>query len=160
MFDAQVCYTDICCGDRPFLQRTLAQASVAIEDDAHSRGFADETDALPLLEFPAGFKVILLTVTRENCDDSARLCMSLLQRARGTEPAVLGFDIEYSVRPSGPRPVATLQLSALDGFTVLFHLKPNDRKDGIMPTALKELLVNDTVQLVSCFFVVRRRSNS
>lgn len=151
---AQVCFTDNCCGDRRFLQETLGPASVAVEDAAHGTCFADEAEALPLLAFPDGFKVIPLTVASTNCQHSARACMELLRHARESAPAVLGFDVEWSVRPSGPRQVATLQLSACDGYTVLFHLKPSERKDGIMPTALEELLTNDTVKLVRGRYLV------
>lgn len=122
---------------------------MAVEDAADSTCFADELEALPLLDLPDGFEVNRVVVERENCELSARACVELLRRARSSEPAVLGFDTEWNVRPSGPRrQVATLQLSARDGYTVLFHLKPSERKDGIMSAALKELLVNDTVKLV------------
>lgn len=149
----QVCYTDNCCGDRKFLQEKLGPASVAVEDADHTTCFAEGAgEALPLLQFPTSQGAVLFVVRSENCELSARLCVRLLEAARTSEPAVLGIDVEWSVRPSGPRrQVATLQLSARDGFTVLFHLKPNERKDGIMPKALKELLVNDTVKLVRVF---------
>lgn len=130
----------------------LGSASVAVKDAASSTCFGEEAGPpLPVLEFPAGNSppVVQVTVTSEKCEHSARTCIQLLARARQSTPAVLGFDIEWSLRPSGPRrQVATLQLSALDGYTVLFHLKPQECKPGIMPTALKELLLNTTVQLV------------
>ena len=156
---AQVCYTDNCCGDRKFLQETLGAASVAVDDVTNSSTcFDDELEALPLLDLPDGFEVIRVVMARENCEVSARACVELLRRARASGPAVLGFDVEFSVRPSGPRrQVATLQLSARDGYTVVFHLKPNEWKDGIIPAALQELLTNDAVKLVSFTFSTKRR---
>lgn len=79
-----------------------------------------------------------MRVASENCENSSRICVELLKRARESTPAVLGFDIEWSVRPSGPRrQVALVQLSARDGYTVLFHLKHDERRQGILPKALK-----------------------
>ena len=151
---AQVCYTDNCCGDRKFLQETLGPASVFVEDAAHSTCFADgESEELPPLDFPDGFKANLVVVTRENCEVSARACLELLRRTRASGMAVLGFDIQWSARATGPcRPPATLQLSAPDGYTVVFQLKRHERKDGILPAATKELLINNTVKLVSLFW--------
>ena len=101
----------------------------------------------------------LMRVISENCEHCTRICVGLLKRARESTPAVLGFDIEWSVRPSEPRrQVSLLQLSARDGYTVLFHLKYDERRPGIMPKALKELLVNDTVQLVSLVYCFKARS--
>lgn len=138
---AQVCYTDNCCGDRKFLQETLGPASVFV------------TEELPPLDFPDGLQANLVVVTRENCEISARACLELLRRARASGLAVLGFDIEWSARATGPRrPPATLQLSAPDGYTVVFQLKRDEQKDGIMPAAMKELLINNTVKLVSLFW--------
>lgn len=62
---------------------------------------------------------------------------------------MLGFDCEWSVWVSGARPVATIQLSAMDGYTVVFHLKPKENRDGIVPKALEEILVNESILLVS-----------
>ncbi|CAM9672667.1 unnamed protein product, partial [Ectocarpus sp. 6 AP-2014] len=145
----QVYWTDLCCGDRNIIQSTLGPASQHVPDFASSTYFAEEAERqLPNLEFPAGASPILVRVASENCELSSRICLQLLRRARASAPAVLGFDIEWSVRPSGPRrQVALVQLSARDGYTVLFHLKYEERRRGILPTALKELLVNDTVQL-------------
>lgn len=155
---AQVCYTDNCCGDRKFLQETLGPASVVVEDAAHSTCFADEPEALQLLDFPDGLKANLVVVTRENCEVSARACLELLRRARASGLAVLGFDIEWSARPSGPRrSPATLQLSAPDGYTVVFQLKPDERKNGIMSAAIKELITNNTVKLVRLFWCATYR---
>ncbi|CAN0496837.1 unnamed protein product, partial [Ectocarpus sp. 12 AP-2014] len=142
----QVYWTDLCCGDRNIIQSTLGSASQHVPDFASSTYFAEEAERqLPNLEFPAGASPILVRVASENCELSSRICLQLLRRARASAPAVLGFDIEWSVRPSGPRrQVALVQLSARDGYTVLFHLKYEERRRGILPIALKELLVNDT----------------
>ncbi|CAN0445314.1 unnamed protein product, partial [Ascophyllum nodosum] len=145
----QVYWTDLCCGDRSVVQSTLRPASEAVPDFASSTYFGGEAErSLPSLEFPAHNSPILMRVVSENCEHCTRICVGLLKRARESTPAVLGFDIEWSVRPSEPRrQVSLLQLSARDGYTVLFHLKYDERRAGIMPKALKELLVNDTVQL-------------
>lgn len=125
---------------------------MAVEDAADSTCFADETDVLQLLDFPDGLKANLVIVAREHCEVSARACSELLRRARASGLAVLGFDIEWSARVTGPRrPPATLQLSAPDGYTVVFQLKSSERKDGIMPVAIKEL-INNTVKLVRLFW--------
>lgn len=81
--------------------------------------------------------------------------MQLLERAREcarTVPGgavVLGADAEWGIRPTGVRTVAVIQLATTDGFTVVFHIKPDERKDGIVPTALRELLEKEDVLLVS-----------
>lgn len=126
---------------------------MAVEDAADSTCFADETEALQLLDFPDGFKANLVIVAREHCEVSSRACSELLRRARASGLAVLGFDIEWSARVTGPRrPPATLQLSAPDGYTVVFQLKSSERKDGVMSAAIKELLINNTVKLVRLFW--------
>ena len=150
----------MCCGDRSVVQSTLGPASEAVPDFASSTYFGGEAErSLPSLEFPAHNSPILMRVVSENCEHCTRICVGLLKRARESTPAVLGFDIEWSVRPSEPRrQVSLLQLSARDGYTVLFHLKYDERRPGIMPKALKELLVNDTVQLVSLVYCFKARS--
>ena len=73
---------------------------------------------------------------------------------------MLGFDCEWSVWVSGVRPVATIQLSAIDGDAVVFHVKPNENRAGIVPKALQEILVDEDVLLVSksgLFLPLRRR---
>lgn len=61
---------------------------------------------------------------------------------------VLGIDAECSVRPTGVRPVAAMQLAAVEGYVIVFHIKLDERRDGILPKALKELLENVQVLLV------------
>ncbi|CAM9573878.1 unnamed protein product, partial [Laminaria digitata] len=57
---------------------------------------------------------------------SAPACSQLLASARQSAikvaggATVLGFDCEWSVRVSEARPVATIQLSAMDGDAVVF----------------------------------------
>ena len=150
----QVYWTDLCCPDRSVIQTTLGSVSEAVPDSGSSTCFGGEAELeLPNLDFPDQASPILVRVASEKCDLSARICMQLLKRARESTPAVLGFDVEWSVRPSqARRPVALVQLSARDGYTVLFHLKHDEHREGIMPKALKELLLNDTVQLVSWSF--------
>ena len=82
----------------------------------------------------------------------ARSCL----RVRGEERVtyrggvvVFGMDAEWSVWATGVRPVAVVQLSTLEGYTVVFHIKPNERRAGVFPKALKELLENGNVLLVS-----------
>lgn len=61
---------------------------------------------------------------------------------------VLGLDAEWSVRPTGVRPVAVVQLATVEGYVVVFHIKPDERRDGVFPKALRELLENAQVLLV------------
>ena len=84
------------------------------------------------------------------------------RRARNVPGGVVvfGIDAEWSVWATGVRPVAVIQLSTIEGYTVAFHIKPNERRAGVFPKALQELLENGDVLLVSereypCFFVRR-----
>lgn len=45
--------------------------------------------------------------------------------------------------------MATIPLSALDGYTAVFQLKYSRDRPGILPVALVDVLANDTVVLVS-----------
>eukprot|EP00903_Cladosiphon_okamuranus_P009546 g9090.t2 len=88
------------------------------------------------------------------CDHTALACTELLKRARAAaetvpgQVVVLGIDAEWCVRPTGARPVAVIQLATVEGYTVVFHIKPSERRDGVIPNALKELLENGEVLLV------------
>ncbi|CAN0458195.1 unnamed protein product, partial [Scytosiphon promiscuus] len=65
------------------------------------------------------------------------------------QQVLLGFDCEWTPSLRGRGKVAVVQLSSLCGYTVLFHVKTHRGSEaGVMPTALKELMENDRVQLV------------
>ncbi|CAN0391158.1 unnamed protein product, partial [Hapterophycus canaliculatus] len=96
---------------------------------------------------------IKIVVRGLECDHTSLACKQLLKSAReavGMVPGrvvVLGIDAEWSVRPTGVRPVAVIQLATIEGYTVVFHVKPTERRDGVVPRALQELLENDNVLL-------------
>lgn len=158
----QVFYSDVCCGDRKIIQETLGPASCALSGSTTASPSAAAEEMLPHLDFPPDGQPIKIVVEKEQCDLSAFACSQLLSRARESArtvaggATVLGFDCEWSVWVSGARPVATIQLSTLDGCTVVFHIKPRENRDGIVPKALEELLVNESVLLVSGPTFVRR----
>lgn len=96
----------MCCEDRKVFQSSLGPASKPLTDPAAlpSVGKAN----LPLLDLtlPAGETAVVIVVKSDKCESSAHACTQLLKRARQSELAMLGFDFEWSVRASGPRPVA------------------------------------------------------
>lgn len=141
----------MCCADRKVFQSALGPASKPLTDPAAPSSDGKAKPPLRDLTLPAGETPAVIVVKSEKCESSAHACTQLLKRARESEPAMLGFDCEWSVRASGPRPVATVQMSALDGYTVIFHLKYREDKPGIMPKALKELMENKSVLKVSGF---------
>ena len=73
----------------------------------------------------------------------ALACTELLASARrgaSNVPGgvvVFGIDAEWSVWATGVRPVAVVQLSTIEGFTVVFHIKPNERRAGSSSRRLK-----------------------
>ena len=73
------------------------------------------------------------------------VCTELLASARREASnvpggvVVFGIDAEWSVWATGVRPVAVVQLSTIEGYTVVFHIKSNERGAGVFPKALKEL---------------------
>ena len=138
----------MCCGDRNVIITALGPAAEAVKNFASPTCDSGKNGPpLQFLELPSQTPPVVVPVSSENFE-------GLLKRARESTPAVLGFDIEWSSRPSGPRrQVALVQLSALDGYTALFDLKSDERRPGIKPTALKELLICESLQLVSFCFV-------
>ena len=67
----------------------------------------------------------------------------------GGSVAVLGFDCEWETPVSGRRKVATVQLSAADGYTPIFQFPTDPSKPEILPFLLGNLLQNEDVLLVS-----------
>ena len=141
----QVFYSDVCCGDRKIIQETLGPASCTLTGGTTASPPAAAEETLPHLAFPPDEQPVKIVVRTERCDMSALACSQLLTRARRSASkvaggaTVLGFDCEWSVWVSGVRPVATIQLSAIDGDAVVFHVKPNENRAGIVPKALQEL---------------------
>ena len=112
-------------------------------------------DSLPHVALPHSYKPIKIVVGSMDCDHTTLACTELLVSARrgaSNVPGgvvVFGIDAEWSVWATGVRPVAVVQLSTIEGYTVVFHIKPNERRVGVFPKALKELLENGDVPLVS-----------
>ena len=154
----QVYFSDMCCSDKEVVQEILGSGSKQTGASKSSpEGGATKT-VLPLLAFPIQEKnPVYIAVAQKKCTLSMLACDQLLQRARGTTTlvafgapvAVLGFDCEWEVHVSGRRKVATVQLSALDGYTAVFQLKTDPSKPGILPFSLGNLLQNEDVLLVS-----------
>lgn len=151
----QVFFSDVCCGDRKSIQETLGPASCALAGSTTASTSAADVETLPHLAFPPDEQAVKIVVRTERCDVSALACSEILARARRLASkvaggaTVLGFDCEWSVRVSRARPVATIQLSATEGDTVVFHVKPNENRAGIVPRALQDILVAEDVLLVS-----------
>lgn len=146
----------MCCSDRNILQNSLgAVSAVPRKQAASSPSSAVQDTSLPHLALPPPNKAVVVLVQSEVCEMSALACTQFLTRARASTPgvaggvAVLGFDCEWSIRVTGARPVATIQLSAMGGHSVVFHIKPKENNPGVVPKALRELMTNTGVLLVS-----------
>lgn len=153
----QVVYTDNCCSDRKLLQEVLGPASVACPTVSAAPAVSP---SLPALDFPADVVVPEAIVVRsEHCSLSALACAQLVQQARdsasqfhGDNNVVLGFDCEWAVSLRSRRKVSVIQLSCVNGFTVIFHIMSRAcraTQAGIMPKAVKELIEDEEIQLVS-----------
>lgn len=157
----QVVFSDNCCMDRSALQETLGPASVTDPDKSSvAPASVQQAPSLPILKFPDSMKPYVIVVSSEGCQTSALACDQLLRYATesarhipGNRP-VLGFDCEWVPSLHGRGKVALIQMSCLDGFTVIFRLKVRGGSDeGIFPKALKELMENEEVDLVRiCVF--------
>lgn len=145
------------------VQEELGPASVACPIEAHSASAL--SPSLPALDFPADVVVPEPIVVRsEHCSLSAHACAQLVDQARSLasqfpdDAVVLGFDCEWvaSWRSRQDGKVAVIQLSCVDGTTMIFHVKSRACRSceaGIMPKALKELIEDEEIQLVSRFGV-------
>ena len=137
------------------LQATLGPASSTPGENATAPLPPATRDSLPHVALPHSYKPIKTVVGSMDCDHTALACTELLASARrgaSNVPGgvvVFGIDAEWSVWATGVRPVAVVQLSTIEGYTVVFHIKPNERRAGVFPKALKELLENGDVLLVS-----------
>lgn len=147
--------------DRTSLQETLGPVSVADPAKVPSSPAPVEQDSsLPRLIFPANMTPNVIVVRSEGCRNSAFACIQLLDFATeaarhipGNRP-VLGFDCEWVPSLRGRGKVALVQMSCLDGYTVIFRLKVRGgREAGVFPTALKELMENEEVDLVRAFSI-------
>lgn len=161
----QAIFTDNCDSDRSALQATMAPASIACPDIT-ATGSAASAPPLPALDFSADFTAPIPIVVRSvNCSLSALACQQLVEQAQsdalhfpGSE-VVLGFDCEWAASLTSRRQVAVIQLSCVNGYTSIFQLKTQASRNGVgvMPNALKELMEDVDIQLVSvalkcCFF--------
>ena len=143
------------CSDKKMLQATLGPASSTPGENATAPLPPATRDSLPHVALPHSYKPIKIVVGSMDCDHTALACTELLACARrgaSNVPGgvvVFGMNAEWSVWATGVRPVAVVQLSTIEGYTVVFHIKPNERRAGVFPKALKELLENGDVLLVS-----------
>ncbi|CAM9783090.1 unnamed protein product, partial [Laminaria digitata] len=151
----KVVFSDNCDMDRAALQETLGPASVADPDKSSSPpASVEQASSLPRLTFPADMTPNVIVVRSEACRNSALACDQLvdfaIESARhipGNRP-VLGFDCEWVPSLRGRGKVALVQLSCLDGYTVIFRLKIRGGSEaGVFPKALKELMENEEVEL-------------
>ena len=137
------------------LQATLGPASSTPGENATAPLPPATRDSLPHVAFPHPYKPIKIVVGSMDCDHTALACTKLIASARRGASSVpggvvvFGIDAEWSVWATGVRPVAVIQLSTIEGYTVGFHIKPNERRAGVFPKALQELLENGDVLLVS-----------
>lgn len=142
------------------MQRALAKAAIPCPTEVHSAPTAaPPSPSLPTLVFPPGFmSPTVIAVHTEHCHMSALACDKLLAEARKFASqfpggiVVFGFDCEWAASLTSRRKVAVLQFSCVNGFTVIFHIKSRASRAseaGIMPSALKEPIENEEVQLVS-----------
>lgn len=151
----QIVFTDNCDTDRPFLQEVFQAAAVADPGEVTSAPAVVDASPLLHLAFPGDTRPIVIVVKKESCPHSSFACTHLLDLARISarslpgQQVLLGFDCEWTPSLRGRGKVAVVQLSSLCGYTVLFHVKTHRGSEaGVMPTALKELMENDRVQLV------------
>ena len=120
------------------LQATLGPASSTPGENATAPLPPATRDSLPHVALPHPYKPIKIVVGSMDCDHTALACTELL-----------GIDAEWSVWATGVSPVAMVQLSTKEGYTVVFHIKPNERRAGVFPKAIQELFEKGDVLLVS-----------
>lgn len=142
------------------MQEILGPASVACPSGAHSASVAAAlSPSIPAPNLPAGVVVPDPIVVRsEYCSLSSLACVQLVEQARSSasqlfgDDVVLGFDCEWTASLPSQRKYAVTQLSCVNGYTVIFHVKSRAcraSEAGIMPKALKGLMEDDEIQLVS-----------
>lgn len=158
-------YTDNCCSDRDALVETVARAAIACPRSSASVASTPDPP-LPALEFPTGMVLPKPIVVRSpNCSFASHACSQLLEQARNFahqfpgDAIILGFDCEWAPSLSGRRLVAVIQISCVNGYTVIFHV--NFRSAGrsaaaVMPNALRDLMENDEIQLVSVRIIIAK----
>ena len=140
----KVVHSDICCSDEKMLQATLGPASSTPGENATAPLPPATKDSLPHVALPHSYKPIKIVVGSMDCDHTALACTELLESARRGASNVPGgvvvfdMDAEWSVWAIGVRPVAVVQLSTIEGYTVVFHIKPNERRAGVFPKAFGE----------------------
>lgn len=127
----------------PPVQRTAPLPSASKQEPLHS--YLALRDTHPMV----------IEVQSERCILSALACSQLVSRANissatipGGNP-VVGFDCERSVRVSGAQPVAIIQVSVADGYTVVYRTKHEEITAGIVPKAQWELMATKNVRLAS-----------
>ena len=151
----QVIFSDNCDLDRLVLQRALAAASAARLVRVPAAA-AESTPSLPALDYPPGMAPNTIIVRSANCAPSALACSELMEQAHASASSlpgnvtVLGFDCEWAASLTLRRQVAVIQLSSVSGYTVIFQVKTRRGSEaGIRPSALKELMEDPEIQLVS-----------
>lgn len=144
---AKVFGTDDCCGDKQAVQESLRSAAVDIAPISR----VEPAGGLPPLTFPAGKMPKVIQASSEDSGIASHAISLLIDEAKsaatqldipGISPA-LGFDAEWEVWTSGPRPVATVQLATVNGTTVIFHVKYGRKQ--IFPAALRRLLEREDI---------------
>ena len=148
-------FSDNCDLDRLVLQRALAAASAARLDRVPAAA-AESTPSLPALDYPPGMAPNTIIVRSANCAPSALACSELMEQAHASASSlpgnvtVLGFDCEWAASLTLRRKVAVIQLSSVSAYKVIFQVKTRRGTEaGIMPSALKELMEDPEIQLVS-----------
>lgn len=137
-------YTDNCCEDRKLITSIL-------HGGIRNEVTTIRESELPNIDFPEGKEPIYINVKKSSPEVLQIACQRLRNSGENNtinQVVVLGLDIEWNCSFFGTdnRP-ATVQLSAMDGTTFLFHLKADKHSGPIMPPSLRSLLQCSEIHL-------------